>query len=182
MSRFASLAEFALLFDGPPVRTADGLLVKCPSHDDARQSLSLGQRAGKFLLHDFAGCATETILAAVGVEMKDLFLADGNTSSRGSGSPGRSDAGRSRPSPRPVGPRGASRPLGKKVYTHYDYRNEEGVLQYQSVRVETFDEHGVRIDKDFFRRRPTGRGGWINKLDPAGRRVLYRLDELMKAP
>jgi len=46
----------------------------CPAHDDKTPSLSIGESDGKILLHCHVGCATENILGALGLEMKDLLL------------------------------------------------------------------------------------------------------------
>ena len=52
---------------------------KCPCHDDKKASLSIDVKAGKdgrrrVMLHDHAGCATESILAAIGLSYADLVL------------------------------------------------------------------------------------------------------------
>jgi len=46
----------------------------CPAHHDKTPSLSVGESDGKILLHCHAGCATENILGAIGLEMKDLII------------------------------------------------------------------------------------------------------------
>jgi hypothetical protein len=49
-------------------------LARCPSHDDRRPSLSIREGVGgKTLLHCFAGCAAEAIVASVGLGVPDLF-------------------------------------------------------------------------------------------------------------
>jgi hypothetical protein len=46
----------------------------CPAHDDQDPSLSISQgEDGRTLLKCFAGCETEDVVAALGLEMKDLF-------------------------------------------------------------------------------------------------------------
>jgi hypothetical protein len=46
----------------------------CPAHDDQDPSLSVSQgEDGRALLKCFAGCKTEDVVAALGLEMKDLF-------------------------------------------------------------------------------------------------------------
>lgn len=46
----------------------------CPGHKDGTQSLSLSRgNDGRVLLHCYAGCETRDVLAAVGLELKDLF-------------------------------------------------------------------------------------------------------------
>jgi hypothetical protein len=60
----------------------------------------------------------------------------------------------------------------------YDYRDADGNMIYQSVR--------YAEPKNFFQRRPNGKGGWIYKNVFKGEgcvtRVLYRLRELLKYP
>lgn len=48
----------------------------CPAHEDRRPSMSIRDDNGTILLHCFAGCEVEAILAAVGMELTDLFPPD----------------------------------------------------------------------------------------------------------
>jgi len=64
----------------------------------------------------------------------------------------------------------AEPPKGRIVKT-YDYTDVEGNLLYQVCRLEP---------KSFRQRRPNGNGGWI--WDLSGRRVPYRLGDLLKYP
>lgn len=53
---------------------ADRWTARCPGHEDKRASLSI--RAlddGRTLLHCFAGCGVEEVLAAVGLDFDALF-------------------------------------------------------------------------------------------------------------
>lgn len=52
----------------------------CPAHDDTNPSLSIKQEGDKILLHCHAGCQTEEILEAIGLEMTDLFIEEEDTS------------------------------------------------------------------------------------------------------
>lgn len=46
----------------------------CPAHDDRDPSLSIREADdGKVLLHCWAGCDTESITAAIGLTIRDLF-------------------------------------------------------------------------------------------------------------
>ena len=46
----------------------------CPAHDDRRPSLHVRELDdGRVLLHDFGGCDIGAVLAAVGLELRDLF-------------------------------------------------------------------------------------------------------------
>jgi hypothetical protein len=53
----------------------------CPAHDDRTPSLSIRElEDGRVLLHDFGGCETGDVLAAIGMQFSDLF--DGPLSHR----------------------------------------------------------------------------------------------------
>lgn len=46
----------------------------CPAHEDADPSLSVGVgEDGRVLLRCFTGCTPEAIVAAIGLQMADLF-------------------------------------------------------------------------------------------------------------
>ncbi|HHV54502.1 MAG TPA: hypothetical protein GXX55_03515 [Firmicutes bacterium] len=54
-------------------RTRRGWLARCPGHRDQRPSLSIALADnGKVLLHCFAGCPPEAVLAAVGLTWRDI--------------------------------------------------------------------------------------------------------------
>ena len=48
-------------------------IAKCPSHQDRTPSLSLRQADDRVLLHCFAGCGTDDILAALGLTFADVM-------------------------------------------------------------------------------------------------------------
>ena len=49
-------------------------IARCPSHDDNSPSLAVRELDdGRILLHDFGGCHVSDVLAALGMEMTDLF-------------------------------------------------------------------------------------------------------------
>ncbi len=54
-------------------KNSKGWIALCPSHNDAKQSLSISESNENILLKCFAGCAIQTIISALGIEMKDLF-------------------------------------------------------------------------------------------------------------
>lgn len=56
-------------------RPGDGWTAKCPAHEDRSPSLSVSEHNGKILLHCFAGCTTKSVCAALGMEMRELFIA-----------------------------------------------------------------------------------------------------------
>lgn len=62
------LAQF-----GKVLRAGKGWLAHCPSHNDRKPSLSVRVSGGRILIHCFAGCSTERILEALGMQWGDLF-------------------------------------------------------------------------------------------------------------
>jgi hypothetical protein len=56
-------------------RNGSGWIAKCPAHEDRVASLSISESKsdGRVLLHCHAGCMKESVLAAAGLEMRDLF-------------------------------------------------------------------------------------------------------------
>lgn len=49
-------------------------LARCPAHEDRAPSLSIRELDdGRVLLHDFGGCETGNVLAALGLTLADLF-------------------------------------------------------------------------------------------------------------
>lgn len=62
---------------------ADKWKACCPAHDDRDPSLSIRETSdGKVLLHCWAGCTATDITAALGLELRDLFPADGQRTER----------------------------------------------------------------------------------------------------
>lgn len=174
--------------------TASGFMARCPAHDDRVPSLSIGisRRGRGVLLHCFAGCCTEDVLAALGLTYGDLIDGQGGTSTIG--------ARRTFPSSRPMhddvtvdaapsvaasrvtsssvaaapvatAPRAIRLGRPDAVYTYVD-EFDNALMQVR--RWEHPDGKIIR------QRRPDGRGGWIHNV--AGvRRVLYRLPEVLSA-
>ena len=65
-------SEVAHRFDAR--RVGDGRWVaRCPAHPDRSPSLSLKEDDGRILLHCFAGCPTDQVLIAAGLDWTDLF-------------------------------------------------------------------------------------------------------------
>ncbi|HET6441303.1 MAG TPA: hypothetical protein VFH53_02915, partial [Phycisphaerae bacterium] len=136
------LRDILARLEGPRQTGENQWQARCPAHDDRHASLSISRGGdGRVLLHCHAGCPTLDICHAAGVPFSALFAPAKN----GNGN--------------------------KKVVAEYDYRDAEGNLLFQTVRLEP---------KDFRQRRPDGNGGWIWKLGKTPR-VLYRLPELIAA-
>jgi hypothetical protein len=51
-----------------------GWTARCPAHEDRHASLSVSEGDdGRVLLHDHAGCIVDDVIAALGLELMDLF-------------------------------------------------------------------------------------------------------------
>ena len=59
--------------DGVRSTGRDQWIARCPAHDDKSPSLTIKQIDDRILLHDFSGCSAYEIVAAVGLELSDLF-------------------------------------------------------------------------------------------------------------
>jgi hypothetical protein len=59
-------------------RSGDGYVALCPAHDDHEPSLSVTAASdGSVLVHCHGGCSAEAVMAAIGLELSDLFPAEG---------------------------------------------------------------------------------------------------------
>ncbi len=57
------------------ITTGKGWRARCPAHDGKSASLAIAQGDnGTLLLHCFAGCQVQDVLAAVGLQVGDLFV------------------------------------------------------------------------------------------------------------
>lgn len=55
-------------------RTANNSwLACCPAHDDKTPSLTVSDRDGRILIHCFAGCSTEDVIGAIGMDWEDIM-------------------------------------------------------------------------------------------------------------
>jgi hypothetical protein len=55
-------------------KSGKGYMAKCPAHADKSPSLAIaGGDDGRVLIHCFAACAVSDVLAAVGMDIHDLF-------------------------------------------------------------------------------------------------------------
>lgn len=75
---FTPLTADQLLAHFEKVRqVGDGWVCRCPSHEDRSPSLSIKLGDKWWLTHCFAGCSTEAICAAVGLDVSALALGIG---------------------------------------------------------------------------------------------------------
>lgn len=74
-------ADLANHLDGR--QYGDGWRARCPVHaGKSDNSLSISESEGRVLLHCFSGCATEDIVATIGLKLSDLFI-DSNLTKSG---------------------------------------------------------------------------------------------------
>ena len=134
-------------------KSGSGWSARCPAHDDRHASLSIALGDdGRALVKCHAGCSTETVCAAIGLQVADLMpTADTRVTFRASTSPGSTKNAKSR------------------IVATYDYRDEAGELLFQVVRYDP---------KDFRQRRRKPGGGW-NWSVKGVRVVPYRLPGLL---
>jgi len=127
-------------------------MARCPAHDDNQASLSVGKGTTQpVVLKCHANCATEDILAAIGLSPADICQP------------------REQNQPRDTGiwtPRGTA-------LARYPYTDEDGVILYEVLRAPN-KQFPVRVpDK-------TRKSGWRWSMGDT-RRVLYRLPALRPA-
>ena len=86
-----------------------GAMATCPAHADDRASLKIDEAAdGKAIIYCHANCAPEAVVAAIGLEMRDLFPSN-------NGHP--------------------LRAVPVKIVASFDYRDATGELRYRVVRL-----------------------------------------------
>lgn len=144
-------------------KTAKGVVVKCPAHEDGSPSLSISQaRDGGVLVKCFAGCTTEEIVGSLGLKMGDLFAAEKAVQF-------------TPPAPKPKQKAtGAQEPAKEKptIEKIYSYQNLTGSEVYQALRLKP---------KSFRQRHKNqATGEWVWTMDGV-ERVLYRLPEISRA-
>jgi len=127
-------------------KNGSGWQAVCPAHEDINPSLSINEGDdGTILLYCHAGCEFGSIVESLGMNTQDLMPQNGHSAN------------------------GSFKKMNIKET--YDYRDEQGKLCYQALRLEP---------KDFRIRRPDGKGGSAWNLNGTPR-VLYRLPELVKS-
>lgn len=67
------LDDFVDLLEGVKVQ-GGGYIARCPAHEDRSPSLSVTEGDEGILVKCHAGCLTEAVVEALGLEMKDLFF------------------------------------------------------------------------------------------------------------
>lgn len=125
-----------------------GQVTHCPGpmhrNGDRNPSLSVNDRDGKTLVYCHTGCDQDDVISEL--QAQDLWP--------------RAEAEER--------PKTSQRRAPLKIVATYDYRDPNGGLVFQVIRLDP---------KDFRQRRPDGKGDWIYKKGDTT--LLYRLPELM---
>ncbi len=106
-----SVDEFLALLEKVKPAGKDRWKALCPAHNDRTPSLSVTALPDKILVRCQAGCHINAVLAALKIEMSDLFFDSKKAKSSG-----------------PQGP--------KEIVATYDYHDQEGKVLFQVVRFE----------------------------------------------
>lgn len=114
--------EVLVRFDAK--KSGDGYMAHCPVHKDSSPSLSLNPGTNgnsSTVLKCQAGCATDAVLSAVGLTLKDLFSSTNGNGSRAFWAP-------------------------ERFVAAYVYRDETGAPLYESVRLKDPKDFRARRD------------------------------------
>lgn len=104
-----SVSEFLELLSGVKSTGKDRWMALCPAHNDREPSLSVKALPDKILVSCQAGCHINAVLAALKIEMSDLFFASSKAKTSTLGEP-------------------------KEIVASFDYHNKEGKVLFQVVR------------------------------------------------
>ncbi len=150
-------------------QTGNGCWVACcPVHGDEHPSMSVKAEGGKILVHCHVGCTASDVVAAMGLELKDLFE-DARQAGNSVPATAASDC---------VHPKKKSGSHGKWV-CDYVYHDAEGNLLYKASRYVGADGKKSFVIKH---RDETAPGGWAYGLKDAGlARVIYHLPDVIAA-
>jgi hypothetical protein len=166
LARFKSVAS-----------TKSGFTALCPAHEDKNPSLLIGfiptVDGAKARIKCLAGCEWASIIAAAGLEKKEIFF---------------SSNGHRKTEKPPLTPKTGNEPEKRAFvdidFDHptaiYSYTDESGQELYQNCRYET-DKLGNRLSKKTFRQRHKVGEAWAYSLNGC-RRVPYNFQALVTEP
>lgn len=168
-----------------PRKSGRGWSCRCPAHEDQHPSLSIGKgQDGRVLVRCHAGCAPESIVAAVGREMRDLMpAAPVAAARRNAASAPRAKAPPHAPQKPPPLYESADaavaereRLRGRKADHRFPYHDKDGQVVGEVLRWNKPSGKRSAI-------LPIARGGtgWTLEGMPAPR-PLYRLPQLLATP
>jgi len=147
-----TIEEFLSRLEGVRQVSDGSWMALCPAHDDRNPSLSIQLADDRILIHCFAGCSPQTVVRAMGLEMKDLFLEEEEPFETGPG----------------------------VLQAAYVYRDEHGNPLYRVLRYHVPGEKKKTFRQQAWDPKTGTWKGGKGALGQV-RRVLYRLPELVKA-
>lgn len=157
--------DFIARFEKRSANGHGGVMVRCPAHDDRKASLSVDRADdGGVLIKCFANCRANEIVAALGLELKDLFA---NEQEKQPAPTHTKTTTRVRTR---IASNGHVSTKRRQIEKAYSYTDPLGRELYQAVRYE---------GKQFSQRHAVN-GEWVWSMDGV-ERVLYRLPEVLKA-
>jgi len=170
--------DFIARLPHEPAKRSGETMCRCPAHADKKCSLSVKDGERGLVLHCFAGCRNEDIVAAMGLKMADLFREEGQRA-------GGQAAKRKAPAAAPTETRSVEerthtaagkKPLGQCTDT-YVYTDAEGRTIFHVLRYRQEDG-----SKTFLQGvpNPQARGGYDWKTSQL-HHPLYRLPEVLAA-
>lgn len=174
----------------------DGWMACCPAHDDHNPSMHVNEGAdGRVLVKCYAGCSTADIVAAMGLQVKDLMPArPGHTGRAGVARKGKDKGGKASGQKGGKRASGASAVAGtvddapkarkkrpSKHICYYDYKREDGAIEFRVDRRVYTDEKGgktfVQMSPD-----PSAPTGWAFGVASRGVEYIpYQLPLIRKA-
>lgn len=160
--------DFLGLLKGVTPTGSGTWLACCPAHGDEHPSMSVKAEGGKILVHCHVGCTASDVVAAMGLELKDLFE-DARQTGNSVPATAASDC---------VHPKKKSGSHGKWV-CDYVYHDADGNLLYKASRYVGADGKKSFVIKH---RDGSAPGGWAYGLKDAGMaRVIYHLPDVIAA-
>jgi hypothetical protein len=154
-------------------KTKSGWSARCPAHEDRQASLSIAEgRDGRVLLKCHAGCDHKKIVAALGVEERDLFDADSTLATTPKKSSSSKPSGKAYATA-DAAQKGYERLLGKTAIVH-KYRDATGQHVGSVIRWQ------VSPTKKVIRPTSLHADGWRQEHMPEPR-PLYRLPAILAA-
>lgn len=157
--------------------SGSGWTARCPAHEDRNPSLSVSEGDdGRLLATCHHGCKFPAIVAALGLDMADVFPPKVLDTYRPPRRISNNGASHEHATARDVEEPAEDR-RSWPVVTTYDYTDVEGATVFQVLRKEPTMQLAGAPKKTFVQRRPVD-SGWLYNLDGIDERPLYRLPEL----
>ena len=191
-----TVSDFLSRLQGVTSDGKDGWMACCPAHDDHNPSMHVNEGAdGRVLVKCYAGCSTADIVAAMGLQVKDLMPArPGHTGRAGGARKGKDKGGKASGQKGGKRASGASAVAGtvddaqkarkkrpSKHICYYDYKREDGAIEFRVDRRVYTDEKGgktfVQMSPD-----PSAPTGWAFGVASRGVEYIpYQLPLIRKA-